>query len=66
LAVRAKTTQLKAVLLELSRSWEKLAIDLEDSFARRVEAEALRSDVRNSLAETKRLAHLMDTKNSTT
>jgi hypothetical protein len=62
LAITARTTQLTAVLLALSKSWEELAIELEDSFARRLEAEALRTDVRNSLSETKRLSDLLDSK----
>ena len=62
LAITARTRQLKAVLLALSKSWEELAIELEDSFARRLEAEALRTDVRNSLSETKRLSDLLDSK----
>jgi hypothetical protein len=66
LAMTARTMQLKAAFLELSKNWERLAIDLEDSLGRRDEMEALRSDVRDSLTETKRLSHLLATKNSTT
>jgi hypothetical protein len=33
LAVTASTPQLKATFLELSKNWEKLAIQLEDAFA---------------------------------
>ena len=62
LAITARTTQLTAVLLALSKSWEELAIELEDSFARRLEVEALRTDVRISLSETKRLSDLLDSK----
>jgi hypothetical protein len=53
-------------LLALSKSWEELAIELEDSFARRVEAEALRTEARNSLSETKRLSDLLVRKNRLT
>ena len=66
LATTARTTQLKAGLLALSKSWEELAIELEDSFARRVEAEALRTEARNSLSETKRLSDLLVRKNRLT
>jgi hypothetical protein len=34
LAVTASTPQLKATFLELSKNWEKLAIQLEDAFAK--------------------------------
>jgi hypothetical protein len=34
LAVNASTPQLKGTFLELSENWEKLAIQLEDAFAR--------------------------------
>jgi hypothetical protein len=33
LAVAARTPQLKAMFLELSKNWEKLAIQSEDAFA---------------------------------
>ena len=33
LAVTASTPQLKATFLELSKNWEKVAIQLEDAFA---------------------------------
>jgi len=61
LAIAARTTHLKAMFLELSKNWEKLAIQLEDAFARICESEAIRSNVRESLNETRRLfwlAHL--------
>jgi hypothetical protein len=48
LAMTARTMQLKAAFLELSKNWERLAIDLENSLGRRDEMEALRSDVRDS------------------
>jgi hypothetical protein len=34
LAVTASTPQLKATFLELSKNWEKLAIRLEEAFAK--------------------------------
>jgi len=54
--------QLKAAFLELSKNWEQFAIELEDSFGRFVEMEALRADVRSSLSETKRLSDLLNSK----
>jgi hypothetical protein len=62
LATTARTTQLKAFFLALSKNWEQFATELEDSFGRLVETEALRSDVRNSLSETKRLSDLLGSK----
>ena len=55
LAVAARTPQLKARFLDLSQNWEKLAIQLEDAFAKLTEHEAIWSDVRESLNETRRL-----------
>jgi len=48
LAVIAHTPQLKAMFLELSRNWEKLAIQLEDAL-KLAEREAIESNVRDSL-----------------
>jgi hypothetical protein len=42
--------------LALSKSWEKLAIRLEDAFGNLEETEAIRRLVRESLNETKRLS----------
>jgi hypothetical protein len=58
LAVAARIPQLRAMFLELSKNWEKLAIQLEDAFAKLTESEATGSIVRESLNETKRLANL--------
>jgi hypothetical protein len=58
LAVAARAPQLKATFLALSKNWEKLAIQLEDAFAELTEAEAIGSNVRESLNETKRLSNL--------
>jgi adenylosuccinate lyase len=63
LAMTARTTQLKAFFLALSKNWEQFAIELEDSFGRLVEMETLRSNVRGSLSETKRLSDLLGSKN---
>jgi hypothetical protein len=37
MAMTARTTQLRAFFLELSKSWEQLAIELEVALARRLE-----------------------------
>jgi hypothetical protein len=58
LAVAARTPQLRTTFLELSKNWEKLAIQLEDAFAKLTESQAIRSNVRESLNETKRLSSL--------
>jgi hypothetical protein len=58
LAIAARTLQLRTTFLELSKNWEKLAIQLEDAFAKLTESEAIRSNVRESLNETKRLSSL--------
>jgi hypothetical protein len=52
------TPQLKATFLALSKHWEKLAIHLEDAFAKIAESEDIRSKVRASLDEAKRLSSL--------
>jgi hypothetical protein len=57
LAVAARSPQLKATFLALSKCWEKLAIQLEDAFAKRTESEAIRSRVQDSLDEFKRLSN---------
>jgi hypothetical protein len=59
LAVAARTPQLRTTFLALSKNWEKLAIQLEDAFAKLTESEAIRSNVRESLNETKRLSDLV-------
>jgi len=58
LAVAPRTPQLKAMFSELSKNWEKLADQLEGAFARICESEAIRSSVRESLNETRRLSGL--------
>jgi len=60
LAVAAHTPQLRARFLELSKNWEKLAIQVEDAFAKLTEHEAIWSDVRESLNETRRLFPLCE------
>jgi hypothetical protein len=59
LAIAARTPQLKATFLGLSKNWEKFAIDLEAAFGRGTETAFGRSDVRQSLAEPKRLSNLL-------
>jgi len=53
MAVEARTPQLKATFLELSKNWEKLAKQLENAFAL-AETEALPSNVQESLDEARR------------
>jgi hypothetical protein len=50
LAVEARTPQLRATFLELSKNWEKLATQLEDAFAQ--------ANVRELFDERKRLSNL--------
>jgi hypothetical protein len=58
MAVASYTPQLKATFLALSKHWEKLAIQLADAFAKIAESEDIRSKVRASLDEAKRLSSL--------
>jgi hypothetical protein len=60
LAVAARTPQLGAKLLQLSKVWEQLAIELEDTVGRLAESENIEANVRLSLDETKRLSRLLD------
>jgi hypothetical protein len=57
LAVPARSPQLKATFLALSKSWKKLAIQLEDAFAKRTESEAIGSRVQDSLDEFRGLSN---------
>jgi hypothetical protein len=54
MAVTAHTPQLKMTFLELSKNWEKLAIQLEDAFGKLVENDTVGSNL--SLNATKRLS----------
>jgi hypothetical protein len=56
LAMAARTPQLKATFLGLSKNWEKFAIDLETAFGSSTEAAVARLEVRQSLAESKELS----------
>jgi hypothetical protein len=58
LAVAVRLPQLRTTFLELSKNWEKLAIQPEDAFAKLTETAAVGSNVRDSLNETKRLSNL--------
>jgi hypothetical protein len=60
LAVAARTPQLRAKLLQLSKIWEQLAIELEDTSGRLAESKNIRANVRLTLDEAKRLSHLLD------
>jgi len=61
--VFARAPQLKAAFLGLSKNGERFAIELEDAFAGHEEADILRSQARQSLAETKRLIGLLSSLN---
>jgi hypothetical protein len=60
LAVAARAPQLKAKFLQLSKMWEQLAVELEDTISRLVESENIRANVQLSLDEAKRLSNLLD------
>jgi hypothetical protein len=64
MAVAAHTPQLRTTFLELSKNWEKLAIQLEDAFAKLTEAEVIGANVRESLDEIKRVSSLPIWKNN--
>jgi hypothetical protein len=57
MAVAARTPQLKATFLGLSKHWEKLAIQLENAFAQLAESEDLKSTKSPSM-KRKRLSDL--------
>jgi hypothetical protein len=54
-AVYARTAQLKATFLELSKNWENLAAQLENAVARPAETEALGSNVQESVNESEKI-----------
>jgi hypothetical protein len=62
LAATAQTPQLKATFLGLSKHWEKLAIQLEDAFAKLMESEDIESRARESRNETERALPNLDTR----
>jgi hypothetical protein len=51
LAVSARSDQLKAALLQLSKNWEHVAIDLENRVAMVDEVEVVSSEIRLSVDE---------------
>jgi hypothetical protein len=51
LAVSARSDQLKAALLQLSKNWEHVAIDLENRVAMVDEIEVVSSEIRLSVDE---------------
>ena len=53
LAVAARTPQLRTTLLELSKNWEKLAIQMEDALAKLAESEGIGSKVRKTIDEAR-------------
>ena len=55
MAIAAHTLQLRGTFLELSKNWEKLAIQLEKAFARVAESEDIRSSVRETVNEARQL-----------
>jgi hypothetical protein len=55
MAVAAHTPQLRATFLGLSRNWEKLAIQLEDAFAKLAESQDVRSRVQETVNEARQL-----------
>jgi hypothetical protein len=52
----ARSAQLKATFLEMSKNWEKLAIQLEDTFAKIAESEAIRLNAGESINEAQWLS----------
>lgn len=55
MAVAARTPRLKATFLELSKNWEKLAVQLENAFAQLAENEAVRSNAQESINQSRAL-----------
>jgi hypothetical protein len=55
MAIAAHTPQLRGTFLELSKNWEKLAIQLENAFARVAESEDIGSRVRETVNEARQL-----------
>jgi hypothetical protein len=55
MGIAAHTPRLRGTFLELSKNWEKLAIQLENAFARVAEGEDIRSSVRETVNEARQL-----------
>jgi hypothetical protein len=56
LAMTARTPQLKMTLLELSKTWQKLALNLEYFIVIIDEIETTRADVHQTVREAKRVS----------
>jgi len=55
LAVAARNPASRTNFLQLSKMWERFAIELENAFAQLAESEDIRSSVRDSIEESRRL-----------
>jgi hypothetical protein len=55
LAVAARTPALRAKFLELSKMWERLAVELENAFAQLAESQDIRSRVQDTVYEARQL-----------
>jgi hypothetical protein len=55
MAVAARTPELRAKFLGLSKTWERLAIELEDAFAQLAESQDIRSRVQDTVYEARQL-----------
>jgi hypothetical protein len=55
MAAATQPPQLRATFLELSRNWEKLAIQLEDAFAHLAESQDVRSRVQETVNEARQV-----------
>jgi hypothetical protein len=55
LAVAARTPESRTNFLRLSKMWERFAIELENAFAQLAESADIRSNVRESIDESRRL-----------
>jgi len=57
IAVIARTPELRAKFLQLSKIWETLAIELEHAFAQLAETEHIGANVRETHNEARRLSN---------
>ena len=64
LAMTARTEQLKAKFLALSKQWEALAIQLENVLATLAESQDVQLNVQETLDRSKRLSSLLIEKNA--
>jgi hypothetical protein len=56
IAVIARTPEMRAKFLQLSKIWETLAIELENAFVQLAETEDIGANVRETLNEARRLS----------